>query len=142
MQTSVNQVKATIDELETDGQEPIDDIGSLVIIYFLFAESSKQTRILAYIWSDVLRNGFQEELAQEDQQKIEVEKHRVQEAKVELDKHQEIAKSLESKYPSVREKIDQLPEDTEPLKVRWSTVLSLCLEAKNSFWFELERLSV
>lgn len=43
MQASVNQIKATVTELETAGEEQIDDITSLVIIYFLFA--SKQTQI-------------------------------------------------------------------------------------------------
>uniref|UniRef100_A0A3B5B604 Structural maintenance of chromosomes protein 6-like n=1 Tax=Stegastes partitus TaxID=144197 RepID=A0A3B5B604_9TELE len=55
--TIVNQVKATITELETACEEHIDDISSL------------------------------EEVAQENQQKIEAEKQTVQEAKAELDEH-------------------------------------------------------
>ncbi|TKS86990.1 Structural maintenance of chromosomes protein 6 [Collichthys lucidus] len=83
---SVNQVKATITELETAGEEQIDDISSL------------------------------EEVAQENRQKIEAEKQTVHEAKTELDKHRETVEDAESKYASVRERMDQLPEDVEPLK--------------------------
>ncbi|XP_033499479.1 structural maintenance of chromosomes protein 6 [Epinephelus lanceolatus] len=83
---SVNQVKAAITELETAGEEQIDDISSL------------------------------EEVAQENQQKIEAEKQTVHEAKTELDKHRKSAEDIESKYSSFRERIDQLSEDTEPLK--------------------------
>ncbi|XP_068577685.1 structural maintenance of chromosomes protein 6 [Cebidichthys violaceus] len=83
---SVNQVKASITELETAGEEHIDDISSL------------------------------EEVAQENRQKIEAEKQTVCEAKTELDKHQRTAEDTESKYSAVRERIDQLSEDTEALK--------------------------
>ncbi|KAI3367517.1 hypothetical protein L3Q82_026369, partial [Scortum barcoo] len=83
---AVNQVKATITELETAGEEQSDDISSL------------------------------EEVAQENRQKIEAEKQIVHEAKIELDKHWKIAEDIESSYSSVRERIDQLPEDMEPLK--------------------------
>ncbi|XP_045918494.1 structural maintenance of chromosomes protein 6 [Micropterus dolomieu] len=83
---SVNQVKATITELETAGEEQIDDISSL------------------------------EEVAQENQQKIEGEKQTVHKEKIELDEHRKIAEDIESKYSSVKERIDQLPEDMEPLK--------------------------
>ncbi|XP_044022082.1 structural maintenance of chromosomes protein 6 isoform X3 [Siniperca chuatsi] len=83
---SVNQVKATITELETADEEQIDDISSL------------------------------EEVAQENQQKMEAEKQTVHEEKTELDKQRKIAEDIESKYSSVRERIDQLPEDIEPLK--------------------------
>ena len=76
---------------------------------------------------------LQEEVAQENQQKIEAEKKAVHEAKTELDKHQKTAEDIESKYSSVRERIDQLSEDSEPLKVQQSFVVSLCLETKNTF---------
>lgn len=76
---------------------------------------------------------MQEEVAQENQQKIEAEKQTVHEAKTELDKHRKSAEDIESKYSSFRERIDQLSEDTEPLKVQRSFVVLLCLEAKNSF---------
>ncbi|KAM6917310.1 structural maintenance of chromosomes protein 6 [Lycodopsis pacificus] len=83
---SVNQVKASITELETAGEEHIDDISSL------------------------------EEVAQENRQKLEAEKQSVYEAKTELDQHQRAAEDTESKYSAVRERIDQLSEDTEALK--------------------------
>ncbi|XP_032356707.1 structural maintenance of chromosomes protein 6 isoform X1 [Etheostoma spectabile] len=82
---SVNQVKATITELENAGEEHIDDVSSL------------------------------EEVAQENRQKIEAEKQTVHEAKTELDNHQKTAEDIESKYASVRVRLDQLSEDTEPL---------------------------
>ncbi|KAM7403488.1 hypothetical protein PAMA_004105 [Pampus argenteus] len=83
---SVNQVKATITELETVGEEQSDDINSL------------------------------EEVAQENQQKIEAEKQIVNEAKTEYDKQQKMSEDTDSRYSSVRERIDQLSEDIEPLK--------------------------
>ncbi|XP_037602346.1 structural maintenance of chromosomes protein 6 [Sebastes umbrosus] len=83
---SVNQVKATIAELENAGEEHIDDISSL------------------------------EEVSQENRQKIEAETQTVHEARTELDKHRKAAEDIESKYSSVRERIDQLSEDTELLK--------------------------
>ncbi len=52
---------------------------------------------------------------------------------MEFEKHQKVAEDLEAEYSSVREQIDQLPEDMEPLKVQHGFVVSLCLEAKNSF---------
>ncbi|KAM7376228.1 hypothetical protein PAMP_005971 [Pampus punctatissimus] len=57
-----------------------------------------------------------EEVAQENQQKIEAEKQIVHEAKTEFDKHQKMSEDTDSKYSSVRERIDQLSEDMEPLK--------------------------
>lgn len=61
---------------------------------------------------------MQEEVAQENQQKIEAEKQSVQEAKAELDKQQKMAEDSDSKYSSVRDRIDQLLEEIEPLKVQ------------------------
>lgn len=76
---------------------------------------------------------MQEEVAQENQQKIEAEKQTVHGAKEELDKHQKMAEDVDSKYTSVRERIDQLSEEMEPLKVQYHIVVSLCSETKNSF---------
>ena len=61
---------------------------------------------------------MQEEVAQENRQKIEAEKLTVHEAKTELDNHQKTAEDIESKYSSVRHRIDQLSDDTEPLMVQ------------------------
>ncbi|KAM4724558.1 structural maintenance of chromosomes protein 6 [Anableps anableps] len=85
-QASENQVKAAISELETANEEQSDDITSL------------------------------EEVAQENQQKIEAEKQAVQEAKAEFDKQQKTSEEADSKYSSVRDKIDQMLEEIEPLK--------------------------
>lgn len=72
---------------------------------------------------------MQEEVAQENRQKIEAEKQTVYEAKTELDKHRETAEEAESKYASVRELIDQLDQDMEPLKVQYSFVSVALLQA-------------
>ncbi|XP_017277077.1 structural maintenance of chromosomes protein 6 [Kryptolebias marmoratus] len=85
-QTSENQVKAAITELETATEERSDDISSL------------------------------EDVAQENHQKIEAEEQIVQEAKAEFDKHKKMLEEADSKYSSVRNKIDQLSEEIEPLK--------------------------
>lgn len=37
----------------------------------------------------------------------------------ELDRRREEAEDMEAEYSSVRERLAQLPEDMEPLKVRW-----------------------
>ncbi|XP_029349003.1 structural maintenance of chromosomes protein 6 isoform X2 [Echeneis naucrates] len=83
---SVNQVKATVTELESAGEEQIDDISSL------------------------------EEVARENQEKIEAEKQTVQDAKKELDNYQNMVEDIGCKYSSVRERIDQLSVEMEPLK--------------------------
>ncbi|TNN78243.1 Structural maintenance of chromosomes protein 6 [Liparis tanakae] len=83
---SVNQVKTSITELETAGEDHIDDISSL------------------------------EEVAQENRPKLEAEKQFVREAKTDLDHHRSSAEDTESKYSAVREQIDQLSEDAEALK--------------------------
>ncbi|XP_053192059.1 structural maintenance of chromosomes protein 6 [Scomber japonicus] len=83
---AMNQVKAAITELEIFRDEQIDDISSL------------------------------EEVAAENQQKIEAEKQSVHEAKTEFDKHRKMSEDTDSKYSSVRERIGQLSEDMEPLK--------------------------
>lgn len=76
---------------------------------------------------------LQEEVAAENQQKIEAEKQSVHEAKTEFDKHRKMSEDTDSKYSSVRERIGQLSEDMEPLKVQHSILLSLCSEFKISF---------
>ncbi|KAL6105278.1 uncharacterized protein ACO6RY_06840 [Pungitius sinensis] len=83
---SVNQVRASITELETAGEEHIDDLNTL------------------------------EEVAQENQQKMEVENQTVHEARKELNKQRKAAEEVESKYSAVRERIHHLYEETEVLK--------------------------
>ncbi|KAM6961221.1 structural maintenance of chromosomes protein 6 [Aplochiton taeniatus] len=82
----VNQVEAVITELENIEEEQIDDISSL------------------------------EEVIQESQQKIESEKKMVQDAKKELDVQEQMATEIDWKYSEVREKMEQLEDDMEPLK--------------------------
>ncbi|XP_047467829.1 structural maintenance of chromosomes protein 6 isoform X2 [Mugil cephalus] len=83
---SVNQIRAAITELETAGEEQVNDIRSL------------------------------EEVAQENLQKIEAERQIVQEAKTELDRQREMVEDADAKYSSIRERIDQLSEEMEPQK--------------------------
>lgn len=113
----MNETKATITELETAGEEQIDDISSLVNLLFSFffiqCFTTGTNPTIKYVLKTV-----QEEVAQENQQKIEVEKQTVQEAKTELDKHRKMAEDADSKYASVRERIDQLSEEMESLKVK------------------------
>lgn len=71
---------------------------------------------------------MQEEVAQENQQKIEAEKQAVQEAEAELDKQRKTSDEADSKYSSVRDKIDQLLEEIEPLKVK------IALKKKRHIW--------
>lgn len=78
---------------------------------------------------------LQEEVAEENEQKIEAERQIVHEAKIEFDKLRKMSEDTDSKYSSVREQIDQLSEYMEPLKVQHSVVLSRCCSrwSKNSF---------
>lgn len=82
----VNQVKASLTELENVEEEQIDDITSL------------------------------EEVAQENQLKIESEKQAVHEAKEELDVLARAVMDIDKEYSDVRTRLDQLAEDMEPLK--------------------------
>ncbi|KAI9526947.1 hypothetical protein NQZ68_034617 [Dissostichus eleginoides] len=83
---SVNQVKASISELEAAGEEHIEDVCSL------------------------------EEVAEESRQKMEAERQAMIEEKEELEKHGENAENMESEDSSVRERIDRLCEEVETLK--------------------------
>ena len=56
-------------------------------------------------------------MAQENQQRIDGEKKTVEEAKEELDEHKRTAKEVDCQYVDVRNRIEQLAEETEPLKV-------------------------
>ncbi|XP_063764791.1 structural maintenance of chromosomes protein 6 isoform X2 [Eleginops maclovinus] len=83
---SVNQVKASISELEAAGEELIEDISAL------------------------------EEEAKESLQKMEAERQAMLEAKAELDKHGERLEDVESRHSSVRERLDRLCEEGEAMK--------------------------
>ncbi|KAL0969802.1 hypothetical protein UPYG_G00232480 [Umbra pygmaea] len=83
---TVNQIKASVTELEDVEEEQTDDISTL------------------------------EEVAQENQQKINCEKKTVELAKKEVEEHREKTKEVECQYVEVRNRIDQLSEEMEPLK--------------------------
>lgn len=50
---------------------------------------------------------------------MEAERQSVHEVMTELDQRREGAEDMEAQYSSVRERLAQLPEDMEPLKVHW-----------------------
>ncbi|XP_060918880.1 structural maintenance of chromosomes protein 6 isoform X1 [Labrus mixtus] len=100
---SVNQIKATITELQTAGEEHASDISSL------------------------------EEVANENRQKIKTEKQAVDEAKLELDKCRKKAEDMESEYSSVRKQFDQLLEEREPLKHEQEKLEAECTKCKHNF---------
>uniref|UniRef100_A0A3P8YSN5 Structural maintenance of chromosomes protein 6 n=2 Tax=Esox lucius TaxID=8010 RepID=A0A3P8YSN5_ESOLU len=83
---TVNQVKASVTELENVEEEQTDDISTL------------------------------EEVAQENQQRIDCEKKTMEEAKKELEEHQKRTGDVEGQYKDVRNRIEQLAEEMEPLK--------------------------
>ncbi|KAL2098864.1 hypothetical protein ACEWY4_005344 [Coilia grayii] len=85
-QASVNQVKASISELENIEESQVEDISTL------------------------------EEDAQEIQQKIDLERKNVEKTKTELDKQQEALTDVDQKFQNVRNKMEQLTDDTDQLK--------------------------
>ncbi|KAM6968642.1 structural maintenance of chromosomes protein 6 [Tautogolabrus adspersus] len=99
---SVIQIKATITELQTAGEEHIGDISSL------------------------------EEVANENRQKIEIEEQAVDEAKLELDKWRKKAEDMEAEYSSVRKRFDQLLEEREPLKHEQEKLEAECAKHKRN----------
>lgn len=58
-----------------------------------------------------------EEEGQENEQKIELETKNVKEAKSELEKHNKAITDLDRKYKDVKNKREQLSDETEQLKV-------------------------
>lgn len=85
-QESINKVKASITELKNIEEAQDEDISSL------------------------------EEEAQENEQKIESERKTVKEAQDELKKHETVLKNINQKYNDVRNKMEQLSDETEQLK--------------------------
>ncbi|XP_046869724.1 structural maintenance of chromosomes protein 6 isoform X2 [Hypomesus transpacificus] len=92
----VNQVKASLTELENVEEEQIDDISSL------------------------------EEVAQENNQKMESEKQTVHEAKEVLDKHAKAVMDIDKQYSDVRARLDQLAEEMDPLKEEQAKIEAEC----------------
>lgn len=60
---------------------------------------------------------LKEEESQENKQKIELERKNVKEAKSELEKHNKAIADLDRKYKDVKNKKEQLSDETEQLKV-------------------------
>ncbi|XP_034163931.2 structural maintenance of chromosomes protein 6 isoform X2 [Pangasianodon hypophthalmus] len=85
-QESINRVKASIIELENAEESQTEDVSSL------------------------------EEESQENEQKIELERKNVKEAKGELEKHNKAIIDLDRKYKDVKNKREQLSDETEQLK--------------------------
>lgn len=85
---------------------------------------------------------LQEEVARENQQKIEAEKQTVDEAKRNFDGHQKMVEDVSCQYSSVRDRIDQLSEEMEPLKVQHHTVVLLCSGKKNLWKHLSAKISV
>lgn len=75
-----------------------------------------------YCWNVIcsIAQTLQEEVAQENNQKMESEKQTVHEAKEVLDKHAKAVMDIDKQYSDVRARLDQLAEEMDPLKVRMS----------------------
>ncbi|XP_029568705.1 structural maintenance of chromosomes protein 6 [Salmo trutta] len=99
---TVNQVKAGVTELENVEEEQTDDISTL------------------------------EEVAQENQQRIDGEKETVEEAKEELEEHKRTTKEVDCQYVDVRNRIEQLAEETEPLKEEQGKAEAQCSKLERS----------
>lgn len=63
-------------------------------------------------------SNVQEEDAQENEQKIELERRNVKEAQDELKEHERVLSRINQKYKDVKNKMEQLSDETEQLKVR------------------------
>ncbi|XP_022528727.2 structural maintenance of chromosomes protein 6 isoform X2 [Astyanax mexicanus] len=85
-QETITRVKASITELENIEESQTEDISSL------------------------------EEDAQENEQKIELERKNVEEAHAELEQHNKALLELDQKYKDVRNKREKLADETEQLK--------------------------
>uniref|UniRef100_A0A8B9RP70 Structural maintenance of chromosomes protein 6 n=1 Tax=Astyanax mexicanus TaxID=7994 RepID=A0A8B9RP70_ASTMX len=86
-QETITRVKASITELENIEESQTEDISSL------------------------------EEDAQENEQKIELERKNVEEAHAELEQHNKALLELDQKHKDVRNKREKLADETEQLKV-------------------------
>ncbi|XP_027028107.2 structural maintenance of chromosomes protein 6 [Tachysurus fulvidraco] len=85
-QESINRVKASIIELENVEETQAEDVSSL------------------------------EEEGQENEQKIELERKNVKEAKRELDKHNKAITDIDRKYMDVKNKREQLSDESDQMK--------------------------
>uniref|UniRef100_A0A8C1T6F8 Structural maintenance of chromosomes protein 6 n=1 Tax=Cyprinus carpio TaxID=7962 RepID=A0A8C1T6F8_CYPCA len=87
----------------------------------------RQAKILRFIVLLHRVTGYlsnvQEEDAQENEQKIELERRNVKEAQDELKEHERVLSRINQKYKDVKNKMEQLSDETEQLKVRDSEVI-------------------
>lgn len=117
LQASVNQVKASISELENTEESQIEDISTLVSLHFTAQidtiTGSTQRCFLIYAFCCY----SQEEEAQEIEQKIDLERRNVEETKSELDKQDKVLFDINRKFQDNRNKMEQLSDDSEQLKV-------------------------
>uniref|UniRef100_A0A8C1T5H8 Structural maintenance of chromosomes protein 6 n=1 Tax=Cyprinus carpio TaxID=7962 RepID=A0A8C1T5H8_CYPCA len=86
----------------------------------------RQAKILRFIVLLHRVTGYlsnvQEEDAQENEQKIELERRNVKEAQDELKEHERVLSRINQKYKDVKNKMEQLSDETEQLKVRDSVI--------------------
>ncbi|XP_056111975.1 structural maintenance of chromosomes protein 6 isoform X2 [Rhinichthys klamathensis goyatoka] len=95
-QQCINEVKASITELENIEEAQAEDISSL------------------------------EEDAQENEQKIESERKNVKEARDELKNHEKGLMNINQKYKDVKNKMEQLSDETEQLKEEQVKAETVC----------------
>ncbi len=71
------------------------------------------------LWHGIIDDlsNVQEEDAQENEQKIESERTNVKEAQDELKKHETVLMNINQKYADVKNKMEQLSDETDQLKV-------------------------
>ncbi|KAL7862168.1 hypothetical protein SRHO_G00136090 [Serrasalmus rhombeus] len=101
-QESINQVKASITELENIEESQTEDISSL------------------------------EEEAQENEQKIELERKNVKEAQSELEKHNKVLMEIDRKHQDMKNKREQLTDETEQLKEEQVKAAAECSKLEQS----------
>ncbi len=83
-------------------------------------------------------SNVQEEDAQENEQKIESERKNVKEAQDELKKHERVLMNINQKYIDVKNKMEQLSDETDQLKVRERWTISIQCNAQfKYFTFEI-----
>ncbi len=79
-------------------------------------------------------SNVQEEDAQENEQKIESERTNVKEAQDELKKHETVLLNINQKYADVKNKMEQLSDETDQLKVRESWTFSIQRNAQFKYF--------
>ncbi len=88
------------------------------------------------LWHGIIDDlsNVQEEDAQENEQKIESERTNVKEAQDELKKHETMLMNINQKYADVKNKMEQLSDETDQLKVRESWTFSIQRNAQFKYF--------